>query len=350
MAAHLRARAVVGAQAGQVFGGALGDHVDAAAHAAVGRHAVHHGGRALEHFHPLRIVGQQPVVGRDAVEAVERHLANVVVADGEAADEEGVGHVAAGRGAAHRRVGRQGLAQRAHLSVGQRLGGVAGDVQGGVHHVRLAQQAQPAAACDLAAGIGRGQVVGRERGAGGHAHFTQRGARGGAFGGGGHGAQGVAAVRRRHGLQRRAGQQRGQRLRHRVFARHAGRGPAVGELRAEADQRARFTPQPVERRAQRAGGDGIALARRVGAGRATRLGLGRRRGQGAAQCEARAQQGRGQPLDGGVRGRGSDGGGGGGGGRSHGGGHLSGKRGRSDGRRAVGAGWCCRLPRWPCFP
>ena len=84
MAADLRVHGVAGGEAGQVFiQGALGHHVDHAADAAVGRHAVQQGAGALDHFDTLGVLGEHPVVGRDAVDAVERQFAEVAFADRE---------------------------------------------------------------------------------------------------------------------------------------------------------------------------------------------------------------------------------------------------------------------------
>ena len=142
----------------------LRDHVDGATDAAGGRHAVKERRRAFQDFDALDVVREQPIVRRDAVDAVEGDLAGVAFADRKAANEEGVEDAAGLAHEADRSVVAGDVAHRHGLLVLDRLLGVAVDAERRVHVVAIAEHADAGTARHHAAGEVRRQVVDRARG------------------------------------------------------------------------------------------------------------------------------------------------------------------------------------------
>ena len=159
-------------QARQGFAGALGRQVEGAAYARPARRgAVQEGAGAAEHLDPLDQFGRHELARQHAVQAV---VAHVVREDREAPDHIQLLEIAEALGHPHRRIVLQHVADAARLLIAdQFLGVVAGRI-GRVHHVHIAQQADPAASRHLPAGIGRGQSHLRSR----HDDLVQFGRRG----------------------------------------------------------------------------------------------------------------------------------------------------------------------------
>ncbi|MNO69459.1 hypothetical protein D3C76_603130 [compost metagenome] len=142
VAAHLGVRAVAGGGTGQIFGErALGDDVDHAANATVRGNTVHQGPRPFEHFDPFGIFGEHAVIGCNAIHTIEGQLAQVAFTHREAANEKRVDDATRLPGGAHRGVSLQGIGHSHRLQVSQCFCGVAGDVEGRIHHVFVAKHA-----------------------------------------------------------------------------------------------------------------------------------------------------------------------------------------------------------------
>ncbi|MNY07571.1 hypothetical protein D3C86_1403810 [compost metagenome] len=245
MAAHLRVARIVDGRLRDVRRrGVLGHEVDHAARAgAAGRHAVQEGAGATEHFHALQPFRCHQLARRDAEQAV---VLDIVGRQLEAAHHEGVREVAKAVGGADRRVVGQHAGNAARLLVLDLLGRVRRHAERHIHEVLVAQHAKVAAARNLAAGIGGGQLV--CRGVGMHGHGGQRGAfrRGGWLGrllGEGDGRQHAGSGQCGHEMaQRRAGRTSGTR-----YGIRQGDTPKVKRFHARprrGSRRAGFFPYP----------------------------------------------------------------------------------------------------------
>src|SRR5690606_35188515 len=185
---------------------ALGHYVDDAADAAVGRYAVQQAGRALQDLDPFDIGREGPVIGRHAIYAIERDLADVAFRDGKAAYGVGIDH-AAGLADRHGRVIGQRIRDGGGVLVAQEGLGVAGQAERQRHDVLVAEHAGAPAARGLAACVGLRQRV-CQAGAADHRDGGQGGqARGRCLL-----AQRVLAVAFPDGLQAGARQQAVERL------------------------------------------------------------------------------------------------------------------------------------------
>lgn len=167
MAAGLAVAGVVeGALGDRRRRGVLGHQVYRAAHrGAGGRYTGQEGVGAAEHFHAFQAFGRGQLARGDAEQAV---VAQIVRTQREAAHHEGFGKVAEARTDADGRIVGQHLAHRVGLLVLDLIGRVRRDAERHVHEVLVAQQADAGAACHLAAGIRRGQLVRRALALDGH--------------------------------------------------------------------------------------------------------------------------------------------------------------------------------------
>ena len=149
--------------------GALGHQVDVAADAAARADAIGERARALEHFDALYHLQRHARGGHQAVQAVER---DVTHAQAETADLEVLAKAAACLQRAHRGVAHHHVGDVQRLLVLDIGRGVVGGAERHVHQVAAAQDAQVAAARQLAARIGLLQTA-DGRGLVGHDHFLQ---------------------------------------------------------------------------------------------------------------------------------------------------------------------------------
>ncbi|MNM77883.1 hypothetical protein D3C81_897580 [compost metagenome] len=152
MTAELGIAAVAGGEAGQGrVVGPFGHQVHRAAHRATGRHAVEQRRRSFQHFDALGQLRCYPIVGNQAVQAAK---SDVRRGHAEAADVEVVGDTAARAAAVDTGVGQRDHPHQVRcLDVVDELGRVAGGVERRIHEVQVAEQADAAAACELAPGI-----------------------------------------------------------------------------------------------------------------------------------------------------------------------------------------------------
>ncbi|MCY1508873.1 hypothetical protein D9M68_431970 [compost metagenome] len=171
------------------IGGVLRHQVDRAAQAGAGRaDAAEEGIGTTEHLDPAKPFDRHQLARRDAEQAV---VADVVAGELEAAHDEGLGEIAEAIAAAHAGIVGEHIGDGAGLLVLDRFGGIGGDAERHVHHVLVAEQAQAAATCHLAAGIWRRRLAGVAAGADGH---------GGKLGHSG-GNRALAGLRHGHGRQ-----------------------------------------------------------------------------------------------------------------------------------------------------
>ena len=171
LAAGLHAEADAGER---LVGRALGQQVDRTADAAAaGRCAVQEGVGAAEDFHALEEFRSDVLARQHAVQAV---VGDVVGVHGEAAHHVQLLEVAEAASLAHRRIVEQHVGHALGLLVLDQLVGVVGAGKRRAHHVLVAQDADPAAARHLSAGVGFGQALGRGVGAGFDGHGGQRAA------------------------------------------------------------------------------------------------------------------------------------------------------------------------------
>ena len=157
MRAELRTGCVIRADAGdRRVAGMFGDEIDRAADRAERRHAVEQRARPLEHFDALQEFGRHMAVGRETIHAIERELA---AEHGEAANSEILANVPGRRGHADRRIVLQDLLQGARLLVLDQRRRVARHIERRIHEIAIAEHAEPAAASDLASGVGRRKIA-----------------------------------------------------------------------------------------------------------------------------------------------------------------------------------------------
>ncbi len=157
-----------------LIGGAFGHQIDDTPHAAARRHAEERRRRSLDDLHAFQGLDRCAPIGRQAEHAVEREVCGRHI---EAADGEVFVDVGTGTAHAHGRIHGGHVGDRPGLLVLDRLGGIAGDAERGVHDGRVAQDAHAGAAADQTAGDGRGRLAQGDRRAG-HRDGGQDGDRG----------------------------------------------------------------------------------------------------------------------------------------------------------------------------
>ena len=129
--------------------GALGHHVDTAAHTAPRRDAIDQLARAFEDIDAVGHFHVDGVRGQDAVEAV---IGDVTVEQAETANGELLIAPARRVGCTYRGVAADQVAQGAGLQVLDRLAGVGGHAERGFHEVPRTEQALGAPTCNLPTG------------------------------------------------------------------------------------------------------------------------------------------------------------------------------------------------------
>ncbi|MNQ93780.1 hypothetical protein D3C85_1092620 [compost metagenome] len=151
----------------------LGHEVDGAPHRAAGGHAAEQGVRAFQHLDPLHEFQRGAAHGRQPVHAVDRHI---VLVDVKPSNAKVLVGVSARRREPDRRVIGHDIRERARLLVLDKLGGIARDVERGVHHVLVPHQPQSRALRHLPSRIGRRQLL-RHRARGDRDGLQRRGRR-----------------------------------------------------------------------------------------------------------------------------------------------------------------------------